>query len=251
MQKLKQRLQHKRIFGMGGILAGILAFTGTVYGAPEEMPEENQVAYAEVSTCLNIREGAGMEYPVIARLPKDGYCEVKKEEGAWCYIESEEIEGYVYKSYLETGMNQETYLRRTGREEPVYAYKVENVEMNTAGKGQEIADFALQFVGNPYVWGGTSLTSGADCSGFTQAVYAHFGITTGRSSRDQAARGKEIPVDEAQPGDLLFYASGSYINHVAMYIGGGQVIHASNPKTGICISPSNYRTPCKAVTFLD
>ena len=147
MQKLKQRLQHKRIFGMGGILAGILAFTGTVYGAPEEMPEENQVAYAEVSTCLNIREGAGMEYPVIARLPKDGYCEVKKEEGAWCYIESEEIEGYVYKSYLETGMNQETYLRRTGREEPVYAYKVENVEMNTAGKGQEIADFALQFCG--------------------------------------------------------------------------------------------------------
>ena len=164
MQKLKQRLQHKRIFGMGGILAGILAFTGTVYGAPEEMPEENQVAYAEVSTCLNIREGAGMEYPVIARLPKDGYCEVKKEEGAWCYIESEEIEGYVYKSYLETGMNQETYLRRTGREEPVYAYKVENVEMNTAGKGQEIADFALQFVGNPYVWGGTSLTSGAALS---------------------------------------------------------------------------------------
>ena len=116
---------------------------------------------------------------------------------------------------------------------------------------QGIVDFALQFVGNPYVWGGTSLTNGADCSGFTQAVYAHFGITTGRSSRDQAARGKEIPVNEAQPGDLLFYASGSYINHVAIYIGGGQVIHASNPKTGICISPSNYRTPCKAVTFLD
>ena len=106
-------------------------------------------------------------------------------------------------------------------------------------------------MGNPYVYGGTSLTKGADCSGFTQAVYAHFGISTGRSSRDQAARGKEIPVSEAQPGDMLFYASGSYINHVAMYIGGGQIIHSSNPKTGICIAPSNYRTPCKAVTFLD
>lgn len=114
-----------------------------------------------------------------------------------------------------------------------------------------VVAYAKQFLGNPYVYGGTSLTDGADCSGFTQAVYAHFGISTGRSSRDQAARGKEIPVSEAQPGDLLFYASGSYINHVAMYIGGGQVIHASNPKTGICISPSNYRTPCKAVTFLD
>lgn len=114
-----------------------------------------------------------------------------------------------------------------------------------------VVAYAKQFLGNPYVYGGTSLTDGADCSGFTQAVYAHFGISTGRSSRDQAARGKEIAVSEAQPGDLLFYASGSYINHVAMYIGGGQVIHASNPKTGICISPSNYRTPCKAVTFLD
>ena len=116
---------------------------------------------------------------------------------------------------------------------------------------QGIVDFALQFVGNPYVPGGTSLTNGADCSGFTQGVYAHFGITTGRSSRDQAAKGREISVSSAQPGDLLFYASGNYINHVAMYIGGGQVIHSSTPATGITISPSNYRTPCKAVTFLD
>ena len=114
-----------------------------------------------------------------------------------------------------------------------------------------VVAYAKQFLGNPYVYGGTSLTKGADCSGFTQAVYAHFGISTGRSSRDQAARGKSIPVSDAKPGDLLFYASGDYINHVAIYIGGGQVIHASNPTTGICITPANYRTPCKAVTFLD
>ena len=106
-------------------------------------------------------------------------------------------------------------------------------------------------MGNPYVYGGTSLTNGADCSGFTQEVYKHFGITTGRSSRDQAANGREIAVSDIQPGDLLFYASGDYINHVAMYIGNDQVIHASTPSTGIKISPYNYRTPCKAVTFLD
>lgn len=111
--------------------------------------------------------------------------------------------------------------------------------------------YAKQFLGNPYVYGGTSLTDGADCSGFTQSIFSHFGITTGRSSRDQAARGREISVDSAQPGDLLFYASGNYINHVAIYIGGGQVIHSSTPATGITISPSNYRTPCKAVSFLD
>ena len=250
MQKLKQRLQHKWIFGMGGILAGILAFTGTVYGAPEEIPEENQVAYAEVSTCLNIREGAGMEYPVIARLPKDGYCEVKKEEGAWCYIESEEIEGYVYKAYLETGMNQETYLRRTGREEPVYAYKVETVEMNTAGKGQEIADFALQFVGNPYVWGGTSLTSGADCSGFVQSVYRNFGISLPRVAADQAQAGTRVSLEQLQTGDLIFYADGGAIYHVVLYLGNGQVVHASSAATGIKISPVNWQNAVWGVRLI-
>ena len=114
-----------------------------------------------------------------------------------------------------------------------------------------IVAYAKQFLGNPYVYGGSSLTNGTDCSGFTQGVFANFGITTGRSSRDQAANGREIAIEAAQPGDLLFYASGSYINHVALYIGGGQVIHASNSTTGIIISPYNYRTPCKAVTFLD
>lgn len=114
-----------------------------------------------------------------------------------------------------------------------------------------IVAYAKQFLGNPYVYGGTSLTNGADCSGFTQAIFAHFGITTGRSSRDQAANGKEISLSAIQPGDLLFYASGSYINHVAIYIGDGKIIHSSNPTTGITITKYNYRTPSKAVTFLD
>ena len=114
-----------------------------------------------------------------------------------------------------------------------------------------IVAYAKQFLGNPYVYGGTSLTNGADCSGFTQSVFAHFGITAGRSSRDQAAKGKEISMSAIQPGDLLFYASGSYINHVAIYIGDGKIIHSSNPTTGITITKYNYRTPCKAVTFLD
>lgn len=121
----------------------------------------------------------------------------------------------------------------------------------TSATRDAIVAYSRQFLGGPYVYGGTSLTEGADCSGFTQAIFAHFGISTGRSSRDQAAKGKEIPVSDVKPGDLLFYASGNYINHVALYIGGGQIIHASTPATGICLAPANYRTPCKAVTFLD
>jgi cell wall-associated NlpC family hydrolase len=101
------------------------------------------------------------------------------------------------------------------------------------------------------VYGGTSLTNGADCSGFTMRIFEHFGIDTGRSSRDQAAKAKTISINDIQPGDLLFYASGDYINHVALYIGGGQIIHASNSKTGIIISTAYYRTPYKAATFLN
>ena len=123
-------------------------------------------------------------------------------------------------------------------------------ELTTATRTAIVA-YAKQFLGNPYVYGGTSLTDGADCSGFTMKIYEHFGISTGRTSRDQAANGKTISIDAVQPGDLLFYASGDYINHVAMYIGGGQIIHASTSKTGIIISTAYYRTPYKAVTFLE
>lgn len=114
-----------------------------------------------------------------------------------------------------------------------------------------IIAYAKQFLGNRYVYGGDSLTNGTDCSGFVMRIYEHFGISTGRSSRDQAANGRQIAVEAVQPGDLLFYASGKTINHVAIYIGGGQVIHAASARTGIAISAANYRTPCKAVTFLD
>ena len=124
----------------------------------------------------------------------------------------------------------------------------ESSSVETASRTALIA-YAQQFLGNPYVYGGTSLTKGADCSGFVMSVFSHFGISTGRSSRDQAARGKTIPVSEVKPGDLLFYASGSYINHVGIYVGNGKIIHSSTPATGICYAPSNYRTPCKAVTF--
>ena len=121
----------------------------------------------------------------------------------------------------------------------------------TVSNGQAVVNYAAQFVGNPYVYGGSSLTNGADCSGFTMRIFEHFGVSTGRTSRDQASNGKQISLSEIQPGDLLFYASGKTINHVALYIGNGKIIHASTSKTGIIISNAYYRTPAKAVTFLN
>lgn len=121
----------------------------------------------------------------------------------------------------------------------------------TSGSRQSIVSYALQFVGNPYVWGGTSLTSGADCSGFTQSVFGDNGISIPRTSGSQGSGGREVSLDNIQPGDLLFYSNGSSINHVALYIGNGQVVHASTEKTGIKLSNAYYRTPCKAVSYID
>ncbi|MDY4838965.1 MAG: C40 family peptidase, partial [Lachnospiraceae bacterium] len=103
--------------------------------------------------------------------------------------------------------------------------------------------YATQFVGNPYVWGGTSLTNGADCSGFTMSVMAKYGVYLPHSSRAQANCGTRVSASEAQPGDLFFYGSGKGINHVAIYIGNGQIVHASSPSTGIKISNAFYRSP--------
>lgn len=117
--------------------------------------------------------------------------------------------------------------------------------------GNRIASYALQFEGNPYVWGGTSLTNGTDCSGFTQSVYSHFGISIPRTSRTQATGGTGVSLSNLNPGDLIFYARSGSINHVALYIGGGRVISASSPSTGIRITSYNYRTPVKAVSYIN
>ena len=112
--------------------------------------------------------------------------------------------------------------------------------------GQKIVNFATQFVGNPYVWGGTSLTNGADCSGFTQSVMANFGISIPRTAASQAGSGTPVDLSNIQAGDLLFYSGGSGINHVTIYMGNGQVVHASSSTTGIIISDYGYRTPVSA-----
>lgn len=112
-----------------------------------------------------------------------------------------------------------------------------------SGDGSAIASYALQFVGNPYVYGGSSLTHGTDCSGFSQAVFRKFGINLPRTSSEQSGVGKKISVSSARAGDLIFYARNGHVNHVAICIGGGRVVHASNPTTGITTSNIGYRTP--------
>ena len=115
--------------------------------------------------------------------------------------------------------------------------------------GQQIADYAVQFVGNPYVYGGSSLTNGTDCSGFTMSVMANFGIGLARTAADQSYGGTSVAISDIQPGDLLFYSDGSGISHVALYIGGGQIVHAATESQGIIISNYNYDAPVCAARY--
>lgn len=113
-----------------------------------------------------------------------------------------------------------------------------------SGTGAAIANYALKFVGNPYVFGGTSLTNGADCSGFTMSVHKHFGISIPRSSTAQSYGGKSVSISAVQPGDVIYYG-----NHVGIYIGSGQIVHASTAKTGIKVSNYMYRTPIRVSRY--
>ena len=115
--------------------------------------------------------------------------------------------------------------------------------------GQQIADYAVQFVGNPYVYGGSSLTNGTDCSGFTMSVMANFGIGLARTAADQSYGGTSVAISDIMPGDLLFYSDGSGISHVALYIGGGQIVHAATESQGIIISNYNYDAPVCAARY--
>lgn len=194
------------------------------------------------TTTLFVREKPNTDCAVITMVPIEEELTVLEtvDNGAWYKIEIDDEEGYVSGDYVEISQKLPKAMTIS---EVKYGQGVSNVRV-------DLVQYALQFVGRPYVWGGTSLTNGVDCSGFTMQVYAKYGIYLPHSSRAQPACGRRISASEAQPGDLFFYGSGGSINHVAIYIGGGQVVHASNHRDGIKISNAYYRTPICVVSYL-
>ena len=135
----------------------------------------------------------------------------------------------------DTGNNDES--SQKVEQEPENRQTGTSITASGSGKGADIANYALQFVGCPYVAGGTSLTNGCDCSGFTQGVYSHFGISIPRSSYAQSAAGQEVSFSEAQAGDIIYYGG-----HVGIYIGNNMIVHASTAATGIKVSSAFYRS---------
>ncbi len=190
---------------------------------------------------LKVREEPNTECAVITLIPRDEELEVVDVmENGWIKFLLDDEEAYVSGEYVKVEERLEKAATLT---ELLYGQGVSNARV-------DLVQYAKQFIGNPYVWGGTSLTNGADCSGFTMSVYKKFGISLPHHSGSQAQMGKKVTLAEAQPGDLVFYAKNGKINHVAIYIGGGQVVHASNERTGIRISSVNYRTPTTIRSFL-
>ncbi len=199
-----------------------------------------QTVATVTTTTLYVREQPNTECTIITSMPMGEELEVIEVLDGWIKVNVDSDEGYVSADYVDISTELPKAMTMT---EVRYGQGVSDVRVS-------VVQYATQFVGNPYVWGGTSLTRGADCSGFVLSVYANFGVSLPHSSRAQANCGTKISASEAKPGDLFFYGNGSSINHVAIYIGNGQVVHASSPRTGIKISGAYYRTPVKVVRII-
>lgn len=225
-----------------GKVEGYVSMEFLLTGIPaKRRAEELAVTMARVTTdSLKVRAEASTESEVITLVPNGEELEVADVEGDWVRVYLDDEEVFVSAEYVEVSAELGTAITMT---ELFYGQGVSDVRV-------DICQYAKEFLGNPYVWGGTSLTKGADCSGYVMSIFKKYGVSLPHSSVAQANCGTTVKVSEAQPGDLIFYGNGKSINHVAIYIGGGQVIHASNPKTGIRISNVSYRSPVKAVRVL-
>lgn len=225
-----------------GKVEGYVSLEYLLTGIPaKRRAEELAVTMARVTTdSLKVRAEANTDSEVITLVPNGEELEVASVEGDWVKVYLDDEEVFVSAQYVEVSSELATAITMT---ELFYGQGVSDVRV-------DICQYAKEFLGNPYVWGGTSLTKGADCSGYVMSIFKKYGVSLPHSSVAQAKCGTTINVSEAQPGDLVFYGNGKSINHVAIYIGGGQVIHASSPKTGIRISNVSYRSPIKAVRVL-
>ncbi|SDH47375.1 SH3 domain-containing protein [Pseudobutyrivibrio sp. 49] len=191
---------------------------------------------------LRVRAEGNTESEIIYQLAEGEEIVIldNTQDDEWIKVDVDGDEGYVCAEYVDVDLSLKTAMTLT---EARYGAGVSDVRM-------AICENALQYVGNRYVWGGTSLTHGVDCSGFTMQIMRQYGVYLSHSSRAQANEGTKISTSELKPGDLIFYGKGGSINHVAIYIGGGQIVHASNRRDGIKISNYMYRTPIKCVRVI-
>lgn len=233
------------------------------YLVPEEKGEYLDMAFADVDSFLYIRSEASTDSEWVGKLYPGYAAKIDGPVGEWTKIESGEVSGYVYSEYILVGDQAESMAQElmaasdTKDPNQVFSYaeprdeenvsteqnsgsekKQEDVKPASDGQrtlGQQVVDYACQFIGNPYVWGGTSLTDGADCSGFVQSVFSHFGVSLPRTTWDMESSGTEVSYDQAVAGDIILYDG-----HVGIYMGDGQIVNAINDEMGIGILPATF-----------
>ena len=203
----------------------------------EKLAEKYGTKYAVLkkgTSVLNVREEKNTSSDIVTQLPEGKRYTVKSENADWCRVKVKGKSGYIAKEYVHTKYSfKEAKSLKKKTKETVRSYASEN-------KAESLISYAKQFIGNKYVWGGTSLTNGTDCSGFTLRVFQKFGYSLPRTSAEQAGCGSSVKLSELKPGDLVFYKRGGRVHHVAIYIGGGQIVHAAGAKWGIITSNMNY-----------
>lgn len=237
--------------------------------AAKEVEEEAQKNGTDVETVksVNILEDKNTAAKVVGTMSQGNLCYVLDDfDKDWLYVESGDVRGFVEKKYVTYGDAVKNQVESTGEDNYTLATEVVKPEENgalyytltsirmgtpTGEIRQSMMEFASQFVGNQYVWGGTSLTNGADCSGFVQQLYKAYGYDLPRVAADQSRYGTQIPVEDAEPGDLIFYAENGNVYHVAMYAGNGTTIEAANEEQGIIYGKVNTRDAVWATRILD
>ncbi|SFP92251.1 SH3 domain-containing protein [Lachnospiraceae bacterium XBB1006] len=191
---------------------------------------------------LRVRAKASTNSRILTRVAKGELLEVDKVLDDWIKVEINGDTGYISDEYAKTSYQLDT------------AVTLKELALGEGGDSntrKSLVQYALQFVGGRYVWGGTSLASGVDCSGFTMQIFARYGIGLPHYSGAQANCGTRISASQAKPGDLFFYGSGRHIGHVAIYIGNGQIVHAASTRTGIVVGNAFYSNPICVVRLLN
>ena len=207
----------------------------------ESIAEQKIKTVATVNTeTLNVRAEKSTEAAVLSQVGNSEAFTVNSVADGWVEISVDDSVGYISQDYVTLAQALPT---AKTIEQVKYGDGVSDVRAS-------VVSYALQFVGNRYVWGGTSLEKGVDCSGFTMRILGKYGISLPHSSRAQPSYGTKISASEAKPGDLFFYGSGRSISHVAIYIGNGQIVHASNKRDGIKVSNAYYRNPICVARYL-
>ncbi len=216
--------------------------------AKDNKGEYSDMAFTNVTSFLYVRSEPTKDSEYVGKLYPGSAMKITGTVDEWTPVETGEITGYVKTEYIICGEEAESIAQQMADngEEFVYAESRQQEEQRLQAEeearaaqmenmGQEVVDYACQFIGNPYVWGGTSLTNGADCSGFVQSVFANFGIALPRTSYEQRSAGVGISYAEAMPGDLICYDG-----HIGIYIGNNQIVNAMSPSQGIGISSATY-----------